>query len=177
MSVLETERLVLRPFRADDLDDLCAVLGDPEVARFIGTGQPRGREEVRERLQRILDHWQEHGFGLWVLIAKEGGGFVGHCGVGYLHGRGDAELSYTLARPYWGRGLATEAVKRVLRHAFEVLRLPRVIGVARVHNVASQRVMLRAGMTFREDIRYDGKEGRLYGIENPGGGHAAGPGV
>jgi ribosomal-protein-alanine N-acetyltransferase len=140
--------------------------------QFLGSGKPRTREETRERLQRVLDHWQEHGFGLWVLLDKADGGFAGWCGIGYLHGRGHAELAYTLARRYWGRGLATEAVLRVLRHAFEVLQLPRVIAVARVENVASQQVMIRAGMTFQEEIQYDGKDAVLYAIENPGGGRS-----
>jgi RimJ/RimL family protein N-acetyltransferase len=82
---------------------------------------------------------------------------------------GDAELSYTLARNYRGRGLATEAVRRVLRHAFEVLRLPRVMGVTQTGNVASQRVMIRAGLTLRGPFHYDGKEALLYALENPDG--------
>jgi RimJ/RimL family protein N-acetyltransferase len=173
MNVLETERLVLRPLGEGDLDALLAVVSDPEGLRLLGRQKPRTREETAERLRRVAAHWQEHGFGLWTLLDKEGGGFVGWCGVGYLRGPGDAELTYGLAEAYRGRGLATEAVRRVLRHAFEVLHLPRVVGVALSENLPSQRVMARAGMAFRGDIACDGKAARLYVIENPGGG---GPG-
>ena len=80
---------------------------------------------------------------------------MGRCGVGYFHGR----LGYAaLMRSHWGRGLASEAVRRVLRHAFEVLQLPRVIGVAQTGNVASQNVMVKAGMTLRQAYQYEGKE-------------------
>jgi ribosomal-protein-alanine N-acetyltransferase len=160
MSVLETERLVLRPLCEDDLDELFAVASE-------GTSTPRTREETRERLLRAVGHWEEYGFGLWALLHKDEGGFIGWCGVAYPHGRGDPELSYALARRYWGQGLATEAVRRALQYAFDIAGLPRVVGVARAENLASQRVMLRAGLTFRRFMQYDGKEAVLYAIENP----------
>jgi ribosomal-protein-alanine N-acetyltransferase len=167
MSVLESERLLLRPFCEDDLDDLFTLQSDPDVMRYLGTGKARTREETQERLQRVIGHWEEHGFGMWALVVKDDGRFAGWCGFGYGHGLGDAELSYTLARRYWGQGLATEAVRRVLRYAFEQVVLPRVVGVARIENTASQRVMLRVGMTLRQNIQYDDKEALMYAIENP----------
>jgi ribosomal-protein-alanine N-acetyltransferase len=169
MNVLETEHLLLRPFREADLDDLADLYADPEVTRFIGSGHPQDRDQVQRRLERMMRHWQEHGFGMWALIHKAEDRFVGRCGVGYLHNRGDAELAYTLARRFWGQGLATEAVRRVLQYAFEVLQLPRVVGAALIENVASQKVMLRAGMVFVECIRYDHKDAYLYAIDNPAG--------
>jgi RimJ/RimL family protein N-acetyltransferase len=166
MSVLETERLVLRPIREGDADDLFALWSDPEVMRFIGDGKPRTREDTEVRLRRALLHWREHGFGLWALLDKAGG-FVGGCGVGYFHELPDAELGYALARSHWGRGLASEAVAVVLRHAFEVLDLPRVVGVAQAGNDASQSVLLKAGMALRQAYQYEGKEALMYAIENP----------
>jgi RimJ/RimL family protein N-acetyltransferase len=166
MSVLETERLLLRPIREDDADALFALWSDPEVMRFIGDGKPRTREDTEVRLRRALLHWREHGFGLWALLDKACG-FVGGCGVGYFHEMPDPELGYALARFHWGRGLASEAVTRVLRHAFEGLDLPRVIGVVQVGNVASQNVLLKAGMTLRQSFQSEGKEALLYAVENP----------
>jgi ribosomal-protein-alanine N-acetyltransferase len=129
--VLHTDRLLLRPFREEDLDDLAALYGDAAVMRFLGEGRPMDRAQTRERLERMIRHWQEHGFGIWALFDKESGGFVGRCGVACLHRPGEAELAYTLARRCWGKGLATEAAGAVLRHAFEVLRLPWVVAFAR----------------------------------------------
>jgi ribosomal-protein-alanine N-acetyltransferase len=176
MNVLETPRLLLRPFRDNDLDDLAELYADPEVTRYIGTGSAQDRDQVQRRLERMMRHWHEHGFGMWALVEKADGRFAGRCGVGYLHDRGDAELVCTLARRCWGRGLGTEAIRRVLQHAFEVLRLPRVVGAALVENVASQRIMVRAGLTFVERICYDGKEALLYAIDNPAGPVADTPG-
>jgi ribosomal-protein-alanine N-acetyltransferase len=160
--VLHTERLLFRPFCEADLDDLAALYGDAEVMRFLGEGRPMDREQTRERLGRMILHWQQFGFGIWALFAEDGGGFMGRCGVAYLHRPGEADLAYTLARRFWGKGLATEAAGAVVRHAFEVLGLPRVIAFARVENVASVKVMTKIGMTFQERCQYGGHDAVLY---------------
>jgi ribosomal-protein-alanine N-acetyltransferase len=156
VTTLHTDRLLLRPFREEDLDNL-ASLASPS----------RPREETQTRLQKILDHWRQHHFGIWAVLEKATGQFAGHCGVGYLHDLSDAELTYALLPHYRGRGLATEAVIAVLRHAFEVVGLPRVLGVAVVDNVASHRAMAKAGMRLQGPYEYDGKQAVLYAIENP----------
>jgi ribosomal-protein-alanine N-acetyltransferase len=167
MCTLETERLLLRPVCQDDLDDLFALRSDPQVLQFLGQGKPWTREETAEKLRRLARHWDEHGFGTWAMLDRADGRFVGWCGIGYWHDPPDIELGYTVAPRCWGRGLATEAVGCVLRYAFEVPRLPRVVGVARVGNVASQKVMLKAGMSLRQPYAFDVHEGLLYAVENP----------
>jgi ribosomal-protein-alanine N-acetyltransferase len=169
MGLLETERLLLRPMWADDLDDLFALRSDPQVLQFVGQGKPWTREETAEKLRQVARHWDEHGFGMWAMLDRADGRFVGWCGIGSWHQMPDVEVGYTLAPPFWSRGLATEAVRCMLRYAFEVLRLPRVVGVARVGNVASQKVMLKAGMSLRGPYAFDGHEGLLYAVENPHG--------
>jgi ribosomal-protein-alanine N-acetyltransferase len=156
MTILHTDRLHLRPFHEEDLDNLTSL-----------ASLPCPREETQARLQKILDHWRQHHFGIWAVLEKATGHFAGHCGVGYLHALPDAELTYALLPHYRGRGLATEAVIAVLRYAFTVAGLPRVLGVAVVDNVASHRVMAKAGMRLRGPYEYDGKQAVMYVIENP----------
>jgi ribosomal-protein-alanine N-acetyltransferase len=163
MILLETERLILRPYREDDLDDLATLLADPDVTRFLSYSRPRSREETAEKLHNILQHWRRHGFGIFVLLDRADGRFAGHCGVA------DAELAYCLVKRSWGRGLATEAVRAVLRHAFERVGLPRVVGVAMAENVASQRVMAKSGMTLQGPYQFDRRQAVLYTIDNPAG--------
>src|SRR5262249_55477390 len=124
---LVTERLLLRPFRESDLDNLALLYGDAEVRRFLRDSRPLDRDATRERLERMIAHWREHGFGLWALFAKENGRFVGRCGVAYQHCP-DPELTYGLARAFWGPGLATEAASAALRYAFEVVDVQTVQG-------------------------------------------------
>ena len=134
--------------------------------RFLGDGQPRDREQTRERLYRMVGHWREHGFGIWALFAR-GGGFVGRCGVACQHHPSEAELAYTLTKASWGKGLATEAARSALTYAFEVVELPRVVAFARAENVASQRVLEKVGMTLVGPHTYRGFPAVLYRVESP----------
>src|SRR5690348_12285454 len=104
MSLLETERLVLRPMRDGDLDDVCAMYADPEVMRNLGNGLPLNREEAAERLRRMLAHWKRYGFGIWAVCDRTDGRFLGRCGYGNLHDYPDLELAYSLTRAAWGKG-------------------------------------------------------------------------
>jgi RimJ/RimL family protein N-acetyltransferase len=167
MSILETERLHLRPLLETDLDDLCALYADLEVMRNIGNGLPRNREQTAERLHRALAHWQKYGFGIWTVCDKSDGRFLGRCGYGNWRDYPDMELAYILHRFAWGKGYCTEAARAVVRHAFERSRLPRLIAVARPQNSGSIGVMRKVGMTFQKMIDFEGGEAVLYALDNP----------
>jgi [ribosomal protein S5]-alanine N-acetyltransferase len=167
MSALETERLLLRPVEESDFEDLCELYADPDVMRYLARGHPLTRDETRERLDRMLAHWQDHGYGIWSVFHRADGEYVGRCGIVTTHALGAPEVAYTFYRRFWGRGLATEACRRVVEHGFEVLLLPRLLGVARVENVGSQRVMVKLGMASRKNFEYEGFEAVLYELNNP----------
>ena len=151
---VETERLWLRPFTFADLDALASINADPEVMRYTGNGEPVSRAETELRLHRYIAHQREHGFGLWAAIHKQDHVLIGFCGLQFVHGHDEIEIGFRLAQQYWNRGLAIEAAAVTLRHAFEVLRLDRVIGLTKHENVASQRVLEKIGMRYLKDARY-----------------------
>lgn len=167
MNVLETERLVLRPVAESDFEDLCNLNSDPDVMRYLGRGHPLTHAETRAKLDRMLAHWQEKGFGVWSVYHRHNTEYVGRCGLATTHNLGAAEVAYSFHRRFWGQGLATEACRRVLQYSFEVLLLPRVVAVARVENVASQRVMVKLGMAYRKQFEHEGFEAVLYELNNP----------
>jgi RimJ/RimL family protein N-acetyltransferase len=167
MTILQSERLLLHPLSETDLDDLCLLNADPEVMRYLGNGLPRSREQVAERLQQMLGHWQKHGCGIWLVRARSDGRFLGRCGYADLHGYADMELAYALRRVAWGKGYCTEAAQTVVQHAFETMKLPRLLAVARPQNHASINVMRKLGMTFQEMIAFQGSEAVLYALDNP----------
>jgi [ribosomal protein S5]-alanine N-acetyltransferase len=144
---LVTDRLLLRPCVADDLEALCGVFGDPQVMRFVGAGRaPLGRSEVLASQDRVAAHWEEHGFGPLTVVDRASGRVLGEAGLQLLEEGPDVELTYTLARAAWGRGYATEAAQAVLRWGFCGVRLPRIVAVAWPDNAASLRVMEKIGM-------------------------------
>jgi RimJ/RimL family protein N-acetyltransferase len=147
---LVTPRLVLRPFRSGDLDDLHAMDGDERVMRYIGPGLPgRTREQTTEALARMMSYAAAHpGYGLLHARRADDGSFVGGCGLYPLleSDTADIEVAYRLPHDCWGHGYATEMAGSVLQHGFATLRLARIVGVTHPENVPSQRVLRKIGM-------------------------------
>jgi RimJ/RimL family protein N-acetyltransferase len=153
MVEVEAERLLLRGWRDEDLEPYARMCADPEVMRFIGGGSILTREESDGQISRFLRHWDERGFGLWVLEEKEGGAFVGFAGLAHqedwVRGEHKTEVGWRLDRAFWGRGLATEAARASVAYGFETLGLERIISIIQPENRGSRRVAEKAGLTLR----------------------------
>ena len=149
---LETERLVLRQFTEDDVDRLVALDGDPAVMRYITGGRPTPRAEVRdELLPAYLRYYARFaGYGFWAAVEKASGDFLG-----WFHFRpvaggpsDEAELGYRLRRAAWGKGYGTEGARALIRKGFTELGVQRVVASTMAVNVASRRVLEKAGLTL-----------------------------
>ncbi|HKA35860.1 MAG TPA: GNAT family N-acetyltransferase [Thermoanaerobaculia bacterium] len=148
MIVLQTERLLFRSHRPEDLDAFCAIEADPDVRRFVG-GQPRTREAAVRKFRRHLGRSTSR-LRLWATVLKETNGYIGYCGVYPRFGtagpiRGEGSLGFTLARAYWGRGLGTEAARAFLDYGFLELKLHRIVASVQVGNMASTRILEKLG--------------------------------
>jgi RimJ/RimL family protein N-acetyltransferase len=155
---LETERLVLRRFTEDDVENLLELDGDPDVMRFINGGRPTSRDEVEnEILPAFLDYYQDYaGYGFWAAVEKSTGGFIGWFHFRPAEGApaGEVELGYRLRRSAWGKGYATEGSWALIQKGFVELGVRRVVASTMVVNVASRRVMEKAGMNFVRTFRH-----------------------
>jgi RimJ/RimL family protein N-acetyltransferase len=149
---LETERLLLRPWRpAEDLDALAALNADPAVMRWVTPNRPLRREETADFLDWAVRHWDEHGFGLWAVVPRdEGAGCIGFAGLAipsFLPAILPAvEVGWRLAPAWWGRGLATEAARASVAFGFERLGLRLIVSVVDARNERSLRVAEKLGM-------------------------------
>lgn len=163
---LTTERLRLRPFTAADHDAIHAVYADPEVMRHVGHGAHRTMAETVNALRIYGDVLARRGYSFLAVVERDGGALVGDGGLHPLGGEGpDIELGYTLARPAWGRGYATELGGALIRHAFDVLGAPRVVAQVEPANLASRRVLEKLGMSEREERMAYGRPHLLYATE------------
>lgn len=155
-SVLETERLLLRPWRDDDLDAFAALNADPKVMEHF----PRlsTRDESEAMILRIRGIFAEHGFGLWALEVKDGAPFIGFCGLMVpafqAHFTPCVEIGWRLAAEHWGQGYAREAAREALAYGFDQARLSEIVSFTVPANVRSQKVMQAIGMTHdpRDDF-------------------------
>lgn len=162
MPAIETQRLLLRMFRPEDLDDLARLFSDPQVVKYVGDGRPVNREESDKALQSIIRHWQTHGFGRWAVVDKQTREFVGFGGLRSLFGT--AEVVYHLAPAHWGKGLATELGRASLRFGFEERQFDRIVAIAKPLNTASIHVMEKLGMHYEKHTSYYDLEVIQYAI-------------
>lgn len=141
MTLLATARLELRPLAEEHLELLVALDADPAVMRFL-TGRAGTREEVLARwVPRVGGGW-------WAAFSADA--FVGWFGLNPAtkpaYDEGDLELGYRLGRDAWGRGLATEGARAVVRHGFATTEAPRIAADTMAVNAASRRVLEKVGM-------------------------------
>jgi RimJ/RimL family protein N-acetyltransferase len=147
---IETARLRLRGWQPDDVAPYTAMRADPEVARYLGNGQPQTAAEVRAGLEWGLGEWARLGLGRWAVEERSNGTFVGYCGL-LLWREGTSEevgeLGYGYAREAWGKGYATEAAAAAMHWGFEVGGHDSLVALTWPENRASQHVLAKLGFT------------------------------
>lgn len=147
--ILRTRHLRLDPVSAADINDLVLLDSDPEVMRYVSGGAPTPREEIVDWVvPRAESHLRSAKGGLWVARERRTGRFVGWVSLRHpRHSpRSELELSYRLARCWWGSGLATEASEVLISMAFRRLGTQRVFATTTAANIGSRRVMEKLGM-------------------------------
>jgi ribosomal-protein-alanine N-acetyltransferase len=143
---LETARLALRRFTFDDLDTLARLNADARVTQYLGGVKDRAQTETLLRT-RILDYYEQHpGLGIWATIERASGELAGFHVLNHIQGETDLQVGYALFTEHWGKGYATEMAIALLRHGYGTLGLPQVNAITDLGNVASQRVLLKAGL-------------------------------
>ena len=170
MTILETERLLMRRLVASDLDDLYAFYRDPEIRRYFPEGTLT-LEETREELEWFLNGHPDHpDLGLWATIHKPTGTFIGRCGLlpWTIDGVDEVEIAYLIAKPWQRQGLGAEAARALVRYGFETLGLKRLIALVDPANEASIGTVEKAGLRFEKEAMIDGLLSPVYAIEYSG---------
>lgn len=156
-----TPRLRAERLTADHFDAIRSMDSDAEYMALLGG--PRSEAETRAYLTRNLTHWDEHNHGLWILRDTEGR-IAGRCVLRHLDVEGvdEVELGYGFHTQYWGRGLATEVARELLRLGRSELRRPTLVAITTQANVGSQRVLEKTGLFYERDIVHDGTPVMLF---------------
>jgi len=159
-----TARLLAERMTEDHFRDLFLLWQDPRVMATLGG--VRSEQVSREKLGQGLDHWNRYGFGIWALREKMTGNFVGHAGLRHLQvdGYPEIDLGYALRAEFWGQGLATEIARAVLSVGFEKLGFATITAMTLPTNLASRRVMEKAGFRYECETVYKDLPHVLYRI-------------
>lgn len=150
---IETKRLILRPFRWEDLEEEFSVVGDPETMSFY----PRAytREQVAEIITKNIRTFETSGYGLFAVIDKRSGEYVGDCGITIqiIDGEEEFEVGYRIRKEYWGQGLAPEAARAMIDYGFKHLGLQKLYSYMAKDHHQSRRTAEKAGMTLQKEYR------------------------
>jgi RimJ/RimL family protein N-acetyltransferase len=159
---LDTARLKLRFFQERDLDELAAITADAETVRYLGEGKTFTRAETWRAIAAMAGHWLLKGYGMWAVELKAGGAMVGRVGFYNPEGWPGFELGWTIARPQWGHGYATEAALAARDYGIATLGRKRIISLIRPANTRSIQVAERIGFRHDGDVELLGSPALVY---------------
>jgi RimJ/RimL family protein N-acetyltransferase len=162
---LRTERLVMRGWRDDDFEAWARLCADDEVMRALGRPGGISRADAWRDMAVMAGHWTLKGFGHWVLEGGETGELIGRAGLFCPEGWPGLEVGWTVARPHWGYGYATEAGAASLDWARDQLGATHVISLIADENVRSQRVAAKLGMEIEGRAEVWGHDLAVHGID------------
>jgi RimJ/RimL family protein N-acetyltransferase len=126
-TILETDRLLLREFVLDDVEDFFRMVSDPDVIRYVGEGAKTIEEARRGLEERPIQDYRKHGYGRWATVYKPNGKVIGFAGLKCLDDVKEVDLGYRFFKEYWGQGIATEASRAIIAYGFDTLRLSREV--------------------------------------------------
>ena len=162
---LETERLLLRPYRLEDLDDLHAMFSDPEHMRWYP--EPFPREGSLQWLEKQIAGYETRGWALWIVEDRRTGAFLGTAGpsLQVVEGVDEVEIGWHTRPGRKGEGIAPEAGSAARDWAFENLDVDHLISLVRPENIGSNRVAQKIGMHVDRDVDYKGLRHHVYRID------------
>ena len=155
MTILQTDRLTLRPLVLDDAEAYVAMRFHPEVAKWL----PPAREAdplaaAQGTIGRFAAAWRDEGYSPWGVFRD--GRLIGHAGLNYVPEFQATEVLWALHPDAWGKGYATEVAKAALDFGFEAIGLDLIFAITMANNTASQAVMKRIGLTYKKRVEYKG---------------------
>ena len=153
---LETERLILRPLSLDDLNAVFKWTGDPRVNKYMIYPLYKNPEDGREWLSHLYENEKNIDYG---FVYKETGELIGSGGMYYHEDIDTWRIGYNLAYDFWKKGLAVEAMERIIEYGRNKFDIKIIDGEFCVDNYGSRRVMEKLGMSYYEDTEYSKLDG------------------
>ena len=160
--VLETDRLLLRPFSYNDVNDVFECWeSDPEVAKYMFWTSHNDIEKTKEWIEFEIGQIEKEDWFRFALVIKEANELIGTVIIYYEEEVECWEIGYNLGKKYWNKGYTTEAVKRVIEFAIKELNVYEIVGRYAKENTASENVMKKLGFQYEKDIMYMCNDGKV----------------
>lgn len=157
---IETDRLIIRPITTADTEAMFAMDSDSEVHRYLGNTPVKTIEQTAAIIEFLLQQYRDNGIARWAIELKETGSFIGWTGFKYIRNKVNGhvdfyDFGYRLARPYWGKGIATEAATAALSYGVDQLKLGDVYATTDADNATSRHILEKLGFQFVHIFNYD----------------------
>ncbi|MBR9922813.1 MAG: GNAT family N-acetyltransferase [Bacteroidetes bacterium] len=160
MVLAKTGRLIIRILTINDANDYAAIVADPEVMKFIGSGKPQTPKEAGEYVEKCIENFNAYGWARFAVTSKESGELLGLCG--YAIYNNELDFGWKYASRFWNKGYGFEAAKAVLDLGIRKYRFPRIVCISYPENKGSIRIIEKIGMVFERDIFLEGKLLKKY---------------
>jgi RimJ/RimL family protein N-acetyltransferase len=154
VTILETDRLILRELTPNDAEFIFELLNEPSFIRNIGDRNIRTLDDARAYIVNgPVASYAKNGFGLYLIVLRETGESIGMCGLIRREGLEHVDIGYALLPRFWSRGYAVEAARATKAYAKEVIGLKRIVAIVDPANEGSIRVLEKIGLRYEEMIR------------------------
>jgi ribosomal-protein-alanine N-acetyltransferase len=166
ITILETNRLLLRRLQPSDIPSLIDLWCDSDVTQYMGG--PRDREKLQTIFEEDLKDPFAEEFDLWPVVEKQTQEVIGHCGLldKEIEGKEEIEVNYIFKSSAWGKGYASEIGSALIEYAFKEKKLTRLIALIEPENAPSERVAAKIGMRFEKEVlRPGGAKRKVYVTE------------
>ena len=168
MTILETERLLLRKLAIDDAEFIFELLNDPSFIQNIGDRHIRTPDDACAYiLNGPVKSYEKNGFGLYLIVLKETNESIGMCGLIRRENLEDVDIGYALLPKFWSKGYAVEAARATKVYAKDVIGLKRIVAIVDPANEGSIHVLEKIGLRYEKMVRLseDDIELKLFGTD------------
>ena len=169
--ILETERLILRPFESSDDQALFALDSNPNVHLYIENNPATKIEQVQENIKSLQNQYKQNGIGRFVVELKDTKEVIGWAGLKFITEEENGhvnfhDLGYRLREEFWRKGYAYEAATKWLDHAFSVMKIPTVYASAHIDNIGSNKILKKIGLQQNGHYLWNGLTCNWYELDN-----------
>jgi len=166
---LETNRMILREFMINDLEDFHTLETNEEVLKYLTNYPKRTLEDSKDLLTMVMAQYRNFKTGRLAMIDKSTHGFIGWCGIKFNnHKRHTYEnfydLGYRIHPNFWGNGLATEASAACLNYGLNELEILKINAIVNAQNTQSLKVISKVGFNYKESFLEDETEKKWYEV-------------
>jgi RimJ/RimL family protein N-acetyltransferase len=159
-AIIETKRIILRKFIEEDYKAVFEFSSNLEVQKYTGDEVLKSPNQAKKIITDIwFTDYKKYGYGRWAVVYKPENKVIGFAGLKYLPEFNETDIGFRFLPEYWGKGIATEASKEIIKYGFEVLKLEKIIGIAFPKNIASCKVLEKIGLNHYKVDSYDGDGG------------------